>query len=176
MFKTNLADTPRGNRNILIFKHPSFGYMIHFNSKFPLTTFFIHVTQNVSTYRTTLWILFGKFLNGNGNEWWGGEREVAGVKVYLLEKGTSEEMVILLLLLSMDTTPPPRLPALPLTLIRSCRNCSCKHTNTFAHRNTTTGEGKLECNIEFYVHISWNWTDNLQNNWTLALKCTMQNA
>lgn len=44
---------------------------------------------------------------------------------YLFEKGTSEFTVILLLLLSMDTTPPPRLPALPFTLMRSCRNCSC---------------------------------------------------
>lgn len=34
--------------------------------------------------------------------------------------------VILLLLLSMVTTPPPRLPALPFTLILSCRNCSYK--------------------------------------------------
>lgn len=45
---------------------------------------------------------------------------------YLFEKGTSELTVILLLLLSMDTTPPPRFPALPLTLMRSCRNCSCR--------------------------------------------------
>lgn len=42
----------------------------------------------------------------------------------LLEKGMSEVTVILLLLLSMDTTPPPKFPALPLTLMRSCRNCS----------------------------------------------------
>ena len=45
---------------------------------------------------------------------------------YLFEKGTSELTAILLLLLSMDTTPPPRLPALPFTLMRSCRNCSCR--------------------------------------------------
>lgn len=48
--------------------------------------------------------------------------------LYLFEKGTSEFTVILLLLLSIDTTPPPRFPALPLTLMRSCRNCSWKHT------------------------------------------------
>lgn len=46
---------------------------------------------------------------------------------YLFEKGTSEFTEILLLLLSMDTTPPPRFPALPFTLMRSCRNCSCKY-------------------------------------------------
>lgn len=44
--------------------------------------------------------------------------------LYLFEKGTSEFTAILLLLLSMDTTPPPRFPALPFTLMRSCRNCS----------------------------------------------------
>lgn len=45
---------------------------------------------------------------------------------YLLEKGTSEFTAILLLLLSIDTTPPPRFPALPFTLMRSWRNCSCR--------------------------------------------------
>lgn len=54
--------------------------------------------------------------------------EQGGGVVYLFEKGTSELTVILLLLLSIDTTPPPRFPALPLTLMRSCRNCSWKHT------------------------------------------------
>lgn len=53
---------------------------------------------------------------------------------YLFEKGTSELTVILLLLLSMDTTPPPRFPALPLTLMRSCRNCSWKSTSKVGHK------------------------------------------
>ena len=45
---------------------------------------------------------------------------------HLFENGTSDVTVILLLLLSMVTTPPPKFPALPFTLILSCRNCSCK--------------------------------------------------
>lgn len=57
---------------------------------------------------------------------------------HLLENGTSDVTVILLLLLSMVTTPPPRFPALPFTLIRSCRNCSCRRAQLLARATAPT--------------------------------------
>lgn len=66
---------------------------------------------------------------------------------HLLEKGTSDVTVILLLLLSMVTTPPPRFPALPFTLIRSCRNCSCRRNTavSWGHNSSQTQPPRLAC-------------------------------
>lgn len=74
---------------------------------------------------------------------------------YLLEKGTSEVTVILLLLLSMVTTPPPRFPALPFTLILSCRNCSCdRGAHPHCHNTTPSWLHHTTAVAEFTNSIS----------------------